>query len=346
MITNPVYYGAACWGKTTSSRILAYENGTQIPRGIRHFMRPTEKSNWQINENAGIPAIVSKELWEKANSMCLVEQRPRGKASSSQYLLSGLIFDEATGSAMVGSNGGHYKRKDCTVLKKRYYVNNNWHSQGVAKGVKSVDAERLEVKIIEQIRENILDGKIAACLESILGEHVNKNTSTSSKEGMVRNLDQQIFEKQKAIKNLMKAIQTAPDVEALIPALRTAESEKKLLEVRKAEALKSPECTQKLQKKEIDQIVAGFLLNFREVFSRSTPPERKSILRQWIERIDIFNNSGIKKARARIRLFPRTADFEHLLAETVLSGPCRTPYSGDITQNDTHPFVEEVEFCL
>ena len=30
--------------------------------------------------------------------------------------------------------------------------------------------------------------------------------------------------------------------------------------------------------------------------------------------------------------------------EFVLSGPCRTPYSGDITQIADNPFIEEVEF--
>lgn len=55
MIANPVYYGAACWGKTTSSRILAYKNGVRVPSKIQKFLRPIDRKQWTLNENAGLP---------------------------------------------------------------------------------------------------------------------------------------------------------------------------------------------------------------------------------------------------------------------------------------------------
>ncbi len=324
MISNPVYYGAACWGKTTSSRILAYDNGTQIPRGIRHFLRPTEKSNWQINENAGIPAIVSKELWERANSVCLVEQKSRGKASSSQYLLSGLIFDEASGSAMVGSGGRYYRRKDNSILHKRYYVNNNWHSQGTTNGIKRINAEPLEQKISKIIRDNLLDGKIASSLESILEDHFKEEGDAHSAAREIRSLELQIAEKEKGLANLAKAIQYAADVESLIPSLRAVELEKRVLESRKENLIKRRHEKPQMSTKDIGRFVSGFLMRFEAVFADSPIEQRKVLVQQWVERIEVFEKHGQKKARASMRLIPKTSDGEPVFKDLMLSGPCRT----------------------
>lgn len=177
IIANPVYYGAACWGKTTSSRIMAYENGQHVPSRIQKYSRPIEKSRWVINDQAGIPSIVSKEILEKSNTVCLVEQKHRGKSASSQYLLSGLVFDELSSSAMVGRDGGHYRRKDNTVTKKRYYVNNNWHCQGVLTGLRSVDAGVLEQKVVQAIKEDLVNPTLLRKLETLIDRYFKNRKS-------------------------------------------------------------------------------------------------------------------------------------------------------------------------
>lgn len=325
MIANPAYYGAACWGKTTSSRILAYENGQHVPSKIKKYSRPIERSQWVINEQAGIPLIVSKEVWQKANAVRLVEQKHRGKSSLSQYLLSGLVFDELSGSAMVGSDGGHYRRKDNTMTKKRYYVNNNWHSQGVLVGLRSVDAELLEQKVIRAIREDFTNPTLLRKVETLVSRYSEDKRKLSDSGNQLRRIDQKIEEKDKAIKNLLTAIQRANDIETLLPALRAVEKEKKALESEKAmiagaqmkvSAIPSP--------KEMGRLVAEFFLRFEQVFPQAPIEEKKQLIRQWVNRIDVLERNGKKVAKAMMNLLPKSGEFKLLYEESVLSGPCRT----------------------
>lgn len=324
IIANPVYYGAACWGKTTSSRIMAYENGTRIRPGIRKFLRATDSSGWILNEHAGLPAIVDKALWMKANSVTSTERRVRGRTRSSGYLLSGLVYDSETRSAMVGSNGGQYRRKDQTVLKKRYYVNSNWHSQGILRGVRSVDADALEVRMVELLSDYLKDGRIAGRLEDTLLRYIDSRKAESENGKEAQRLSNLIAERDAAIANLVRAIEGAPEVSALVVALKAAQREKEVLEVQRMGNPGSGQKWKKLPSKaEIGQIVARFLVRFEEVFSGAEIEEKKGLIRQWVEKIEISQSQPRKKARAVVRLLPRIPEFDAISIESVLCGPCR-----------------------
>ena len=324
IISNPVYYGAACWGKTTSSRILAFENGVHVPYKVQKFMRRVERAEWTINERAGIPAIVTKEVWDKANLVCRAENKVRGKSLTSRYLFSGLLFDQATGSTMVGSDGGRYTLRDGTEKRKRYYVNNGWHSQGVQKGIKTVPAEPLEEKVTAAIRDNLASGRIVTQLEAMVTSYFSDRHKNSGKAKQLRSLDRQIDEKKVAIQNLLRAIQLAEGVESLIPALKVAEKDLKDLQLRRIQLKESQgEASPLPTAKDVGKIVAAHLLKFDKVFSAAPMDERKSFVRNWIERVEVFEREGRKKARALLRLIPNTAEFKPLCEKVMLSGPCR-----------------------
>ena len=70
-------------------------------------------------------------------------------------------------------------------------------------------------------------------------------------------------------------------------------------------------------------MAAAFLLRLDQVFTKAPMEERKSFIKLWIERIEVFQNEGRKKARALLRLIPKTAEFKPLYDKVMLSGPCR-----------------------
>jgi DNA invertase Pin-like site-specific DNA recombinase len=83
VITNPKYKGYYCSGKTYS---IDYRNKKQIRK---------DSSEWNVYKDDRIPAIVSEEVWDRAN--VLYQERSRkckehGDAYQSRYSFSGKIF--------------------------------------------------------------------------------------------------------------------------------------------------------------------------------------------------------------------------------------------------------------
>jgi DNA invertase Pin-like site-specific DNA recombinase len=83
VITNPKYKGFYCSGKTYS---IDYRNKKQIRK---------DSSEWNVYKDDRIPAIVSEEVWDRAN--VLYQERSKrckehGDAYQSRYSFSGKIF--------------------------------------------------------------------------------------------------------------------------------------------------------------------------------------------------------------------------------------------------------------
>lgn len=171
----------------------------------------------------------------------------------------------------------------------------------------------------------MLNGKVANALEAALREHVERKDVRKSTQNMSRLLNDQIAENQKAIDNLGRAIASAADIESLIPLLRKAEGERRELLARRHQLSRGAGKGHALPSgQEIGRLVADFLLRFESVFAGASAESKRLLFRQWIERIDVFDDNPAKKVRAYIRLIPRTAEYDLACPKFVLCGPCRT----------------------
>ena len=114
ILENPAYYGARAYNRYSSSKIVASRRGRLLKSGHKAPVWQNEKSEWVVTENAH-PAIVSKELWEKANATTFrkIDMRHKPKFRS-RYLLTGLIHCSKCGFAFQGwsgkANGKEYLR--------------------------------------------------------------------------------------------------------------------------------------------------------------------------------------------------------------------------------------------
>lgn len=137
-------------------------------------------------------------------------------------------------------------------------------------------------------------------------------------------------------------------VEALVPALQLAQREVKNLETKRVSLTKpSGEPSRLPTHEEIGQMVASSLLKFDHLFKSAPMEERKTFMQQWIERVEVREESGVKKARAVVRLLPKSGDFTAFYEKVVLSGPCRARTCSGITQEDKNTSIfEEVEIVI
>jgi len=83
VITNPKYKGYYCSGKTVS---IDYRNKKRIRM---------PEDEWNVRKDDNIPAIVSEEVWEKANQLYKIrsaKMKENAPACQSRYSFSGKIF--------------------------------------------------------------------------------------------------------------------------------------------------------------------------------------------------------------------------------------------------------------
>ena len=169
MITNPKYKGFYC---TNTVKILDYKTKKQIR---------LPQSEWIIHDsNGAIPAIVSPELWDKANELLngrrtnyldTVEDK---KAFQRKYAYSGLLFcSEHPNTAfrrLTSENGtvdwmcGHYQRH----------------------GIKGCASPRLKERELDVIFKSLLDD-----LQSSKTEIINHLTSIYEKTLTTRDFEQE-----------------------------------------------------------------------------------------------------------------------------------------------------------
>lgn len=175
-----------------------------------------------IRIEGGVPAIVSKELWEEVRErLKKVAMAPAAERTDVDYLLTGKIFCGKCGSPMTGESGAGksgqiYRYYNC-VKRKR--------SRGCDK--KLVRKEFIEEFVVRQTMayclsdemiENILDASMA------LQEKEKDNT-------MLRSFEAQLSDTKKAIANMLNAIEAGIITPSTKERLNELESRRTDLEI-------------------------------------------------------------------------------------------------------------------
>ncbi len=93
IIQNPKYKGYYCSGKTIS---IDYKNNKRIKQS---------EDKWNVYKDENIPAIVSEELWERANA--LYRERSKKSSENAQAYLTRYTF---SGKLICGEHGTSYHR--------------------------------------------------------------------------------------------------------------------------------------------------------------------------------------------------------------------------------------------
>jgi site-specific DNA recombinase len=129
ILSNPALMGTLVYGRK--------------PRKGNPKMKMVEIPNF-------FPPILTSEEWQQLNERRMIrEETPRGRANSSEYLLSGIAKCGHCGGPMTGKAGYSYNGKQY----KNYYCSNAGKSRGLCSVSNGHSAARLEKAILEYLGE-------------------------------------------------------------------------------------------------------------------------------------------------------------------------------------------------
>jgi DNA invertase Pin-like site-specific DNA recombinase len=169
----------------------------------------------------GIPPIIDFDLFYKVQDCLKKNQKaPARKKAKEEYLLTGKIFCGKCKGNIVGEcgrsrNGETYYYYKCA---------NHKHSQGCK--APAVRKDWIETAVVEETVKKVLTEEMIEVISNNAVELQKKEQS----EGVIKELKQKLKEKEKAISNLIKAVEAgmfSPSIRARISSL---EDEKACLE--------------------------------------------------------------------------------------------------------------------
>ena len=198
ILLNERYRGVVLWGKT--KKIRSPETG-------KHLYRRKPESEWRRRE---IPEqrVVSDELWTRAHERWeLVKQlygahpgKRRGRAASSPYIFSGLLYCSECGGSITIVSGNCKKRSDsrygCSMHAQR--------GDSVCKNNLLIRRKELERQLLAGLQERVLHPDVVAYTLKRFEEELAK-TVASRGQGDVE-LRRQTREIERSIANQLRAL--------------------------------------------------------------------------------------------------------------------------------------------
>lgn len=197
------------WNKNSFHRLLS--NETYI--GVYKYSG--------IRKEGGVPAIISKEVFDAAQERLKTKPNPVGRhRMNSDYLLTGKLFCGHCSSPMVGISGTS-KTGD-----KHYYYTCQTHRLEKTCDKKNVKRDYIEGKVLEKIRQSLMDDHVIQWLVDGYEDFVKQVRS----ESLLATYEQDLEEVKKSLKNIMRAIEQGIFTDTTKERLQELEQERRELE--------------------------------------------------------------------------------------------------------------------
>jgi len=318
IIENHAYYGARVYNRNSMSKIIARQRNRSNGRShsYPHWVNP--KSEWTITENAH-PAIVTKEVWEQANSIRKGEPKIRSNRYThrSPYLLTGLIRCSRCGFAFQGmsskARGKPYPR----------YVDGGWQNKRVCSHL-GIRKELLEDFAIKAVKETISDPNIIEQINQMVQSLMEGAPKEKANE--VEAIKRAIVQNNEKIQNLMTAIEGGTAVERLGERIEELERDQHALK-RRLVALETQEPST-IDPGVIKRRVMEYIENFETEIERAPMEEKKILMKKMISKIDVDRDNNVVRFHVR-RLPAVTPELDELLQkERVAADVATTQSSG------------------
>lgn len=188
ILDNEKYSGVYIYNKSSKKDVFGMRNS--------HLFKDDSEV---IRIDGGIPAIISKETYQKTRAMMMTRKKaPGANKAKEMYLLTGLIFCGECGSAMQGN-----RRK---AKNKPMYVSYRCGSRLQKRDCdnKEIRREYVEQFVLSELEKNIMNDKAIPILVKKINQHIQKQSKNekASKEIIAKELED--IEKQ--INNIVSAI--------------------------------------------------------------------------------------------------------------------------------------------
>ena len=259
ILRNEKYTGVYVYNKTASMNA----------RGS--FNRHKYKSNDEIIRIDGaVPQIISKEMFEMAQKILESKRHKSGTYKAKVfYLLGGLLECGSCGASLCGEA---HRYRDKEYL---YYVcigKKRTHNCQVS----NIDKNFLEDAVLNEINDVLFSKEnIQSICKRI---HDNYNSDDQASE-MKQKLNTEIFNINKKISNLYKAIECGLNVEETTKRINTLVAEKDVLEVKLMEL----SCIPEAERKSVEELTAAFeqMANIKKLSQK----RQKAVLNRLLKKI-------------------------------------------------------------
>ena len=207
-------------------------------------------------------------------------QRP-GRVGST-YLLSGLLRCGVCGRTYIGqkAKGGQFA----------YYICGTLYRDGAGTcEARYLNATRVEDFIVEKIRERILTEENIVELVTLVAEEIDAMAGKLA--GRVKVIEGEIADVRKRLERLYEALETSDlTLEVLSPRILSLRHREEQLEAALDEALRH------LEQRRVDlpttEEIKVYVADFRELLQGGTFPERKALVRNFVENIEVKENEA------------------------------------------------------
>jgi len=267
ILSNEKYIGNFTFNKIA--------RGTSRGKRNSHKMKPESEI---IRLENGIPAIISKELWNMVQSIRKVN--PKGRSHNKYfYLLSGLIYCGECGYKMHGNprntgNGGP------TYVTYRCNHNDNNRSCDC----KEVRREYVEAFVIEELFNHFFNNDAVPKITQQLNEKLLKSKNDHNEEYLKYKATLQLLEKARS--NLLVGLKETGYNKSIGDELKDVESqmERCLTFIKECDAKSNdiPTFTE-------EQVIQN-LAKLKEFAKHSEREEVRSMIQNYVERVTVFND--------------------------------------------------------
>ena len=301
LLTNEAYTGTAVWGVKSKD----------------------EKAQEPVRVENAWPALVSRETFDLVQQG-LHERAPtvaRPGRVGSQYLLSGLL--------RCGVCGKPYSAQGAKSGQFAYYVCASLFREGAgACTARYLNATKVEDLVIEKIRERILTEETITDLVTMVAEEIDNVAGEVN--GRLTAISSELSDVDARLENLYQALETKQlPIEALSPRILSLKARQDQLTAAREGA--EAQLEQRRAELPTSKEIKGYVADFRELFRDGTFPERKALLRNFVQGIEIVEDEAVLTYTIPMPSDGVTSESASVL-DFVQSGP------PNLTVDRTEPF--------
>ena len=257
LLTNEAYTGTAVWGKTA--------NGDKAQEPVR------VEGAW--------PALVSRKLFDDVRK-AMRERAPKVRKPGrvgSRFLLSGLL--------KCGVCGRPYTGQGAKSGQFAYYICGTLFREGAGTcSARYLNAPRVEDFVVDKIRERILTEEIIVELVQLVAEEVDGMAGELA--GRLETIDAELADVRRRLEKLYEALENSDlTLQVLSPRIFSLRHREEQLTAAREDAASQLE-QRRVELPTTDE-VRGYVADFRELLQEGTFPERKALIRNFIEGIEV-----------------------------------------------------------
>jgi DNA invertase Pin-like site-specific DNA recombinase len=303
IIMNPVYMGAAVYGRRSKSKYHEFSVERLKGQGrisiekkeiFRKGFLYREMEECIVIHDAH-PAIISKEIWYRAQEVLGSKSNPRvpkrpGLGARSTYLLTGL--------AKCAKCGHNFRGDTHRRTGWRSYQCGGYHAGGRSVCKRgTVPADLIERWVREEMEKRLQDGRAGlfddyADLEGAIEAEIASQFRTEPQIDKDRNLlERALAEKRKKLDLILTGL-SADNLDVANDLIRSLKREIAGVEEQLRRRKELDRSRTALSPKAIAKEAAGYLWNLKEVLGKGTIQEQRQVVEYFVHDVKIDGAEG------------------------------------------------------